>query len=137
MKKNSWQQINLKPIKDGIDGYLCVAENAIDIPFSVQRVYYIYNLNNPEAVRGKHAHKELEQAIFCVNGSFELWLDDGLMQEQTTLDSPEKGVYMGAGVWHVMNNFSSDCVILVLASDFFDEQDYIRDYAEFKEFCHK
>jgi dTDP-4-dehydrorhamnose 3,5-epimerase-like enzyme len=132
--KSKWQRINLKPIKDGIDGYLCVAENAIDIPFAIKRVYYIYNLNNPEAIRGKHAHKKLEQAIFCMNGSFELCLDDGLKQEQIFLDTPEMGVYMETGVWHVMNKFSSDCVILVLASDYFDEDDYIREYEEFKEY---
>jgi dTDP-4-dehydrorhamnose 3,5-epimerase-like enzyme len=131
---NNTRLIKLEPIKDGIDGYLCVAENQMDIPFAVKRVYYIYNLNNPQAIRGKHAHKKLEQVIFCLKGSFDLLLDDGIEKEKVKMEIPQEGLYMGAGVWHVMNNFSDDCVILVLASDFFDEADYIRDYDEFIKF---
>ncbi|MCF7920479.1 MAG: FdtA/QdtA family cupin domain-containing protein [Candidatus Cloacimonetes bacterium] len=134
MKVNNARIINLEPIIDGIDGYLCVAENQREIPFEIKRVYYIYNLDSPQAVRGKHAHRELEQVLFCLKGSFDLLLDDGFKQEKILMENPQTGIYMGTGVWHIMDNFSKDCVIMVLASDYFTEKDYIRDYDEFTRF---
>jgi dTDP-4-dehydrorhamnose 3,5-epimerase-like enzyme len=122
--------IKLQYIDDGPDGSITVADRTT-IPFPIQRVYYITGTSGG-ALRGRHAHKTLRQAIFCVNGSFELELDDGKQTTSVCLDTPYQGIYMGPYVWHVMRSFSPECVILVLASAPYDESDYIRDYAEFR-----
>ncbi|HEX2185041.1 MAG TPA: FdtA/QdtA family cupin domain-containing protein [Chloroflexota bacterium] len=125
-------EIRLQHFDDGIDGFLAIAEATKSIPFPIRRVYWITQLSNPHAVRGKHAHKTLQQVIFCLNGSFELELDDGEARTSVVLDRPDRGIYLGPGLWHVMRRFSPDCVILVLASALYDEADYIRDYRAFK-----
>ena len=81
-----------------------------------------------------HAHKELEQIIFCINGSFKLLLDDGENQQFIYLSDPNRGIYMGPKLWHKMFEFSSDCIILVFASDLYNEKDYIRNFNEFLDF---
>lgn len=129
--------VQLPQIEDGIDGCISVVENLKHIKFEIKRVYYIYNLGNANAIRGKHCHKELEQVIFCVNGSFLLSVDDGENKQAIVLDKPNSGVYLGTNLWHTMTNFSKDCVLLVLASDFFAESDYIRDYEQFLEYVGK
>ena len=129
--------MNLPVIADGIDGKLSVAEGLHNIPFDIKRVYYIYDLENFHAIRGKHAHKQLEQVIFCINGSFVLQLDDGHAREEIFINQRNTGVYLGTGLWHTMTQFSKDCVLLVLASDYYNEQDYIRDYSEFIAFIDK
>jgi dTDP-4-dehydrorhamnose 3,5-epimerase-like enzyme len=126
--------ITLPVFPDGDDGKLTFAEGLRTIPFEIKRVYYIYDLEKPDAIRGKHAHKELEQAIFCVNGSYTIGLDDGHNKEELFIDKPNKGVYLGTGLWHTMTNFSKDCVLLVMASDYYYESDYIRDYDQFLKF---
>jgi dTDP-4-dehydrorhamnose 3,5-epimerase-like enzyme len=125
-------QIRLQHFDDGRDGFLAIAEHTRSIPFPIRRVYWITHLGNPDAVRGRHAHKTLHQAIFCVNGAFELELDDGTTRTRVLLDRPDHGIYLGPGVWHTMRRFSPDCVILVLASALYDEADYLRDYASFR-----
>ena len=97
----------------------------------MSRIYYINNLHNSRAIRGKHAHKRLEQIIFCINGFFTLSLDDGKEKEKIVIDNPYLGLKLGRLIWLTMANFSKDCVILVLANDYYDESDYIRDYDEF------
>jgi dTDP-4-dehydrorhamnose 3,5-epimerase-like enzyme len=126
--------IELKTIADGIDGTIAVAENFKHIPFEIKRVYYIYNLDNANAIRGKHAHKELEQVLFCINGKCEIGLDDGENQQGVILDKPHIGLYLGVKLWHTMKKFSDNCILLVLASDVYKESDYIRNYVEFKEY---
>lgn len=126
--------IHLCQIQDGEDGTISVAEEHRDIPFKTKRVYYIYNLDNPTAIRGKHAHKELQQVIFCLHGSYTLDLDDGINKMELRIDNPATGVYLGPGLWHTMFDFSPDCVLMVMASDYYDEADYIRDYNAFLEF---
>ena len=84
--------------------------------------------------RGHHAHKKLEQVIFCVNGSFKLIVNDGSAEQEIFLNTAEKGVFLGHNLWHTMSDFSSDCIILVIASDEFDENDYIRDFKKFKHY---
>ncbi|MGD2085697.1 MAG: FdtA/QdtA family cupin domain-containing protein [Candidatus Aminicenantes bacterium] len=126
--------IKLQTIVDGIDGTIAVAENFNHIPFEIHRAYYIYNLGNPKAVRGKHAHKKLEQVLFCINGSCEIGLDDGENQQAVILDKPNIGVYLGAELWHTMKKFSDNCILLVLASDVYNEKDYIRCYDEFTDY---
>ena len=128
--KNS-RFIELPKIVDGIDGTISIAENYNQVPFEIKRVYYIYNLHNPNAVRGKHAHKKLEQALFCINGSCEIGLDDGSLTQTIELHQPHIGVYLGVNLWHTMNHFSNQCILLVMASDVYKENDYIRNYQEF------
>src|SRR3989339_40300 len=123
--------VRLKYFDDHADGNLVIAESQRSVPFDIKRVYYITNLGNQTAIRGKHAHKKLEQYIFCVNGSFKLLLDDGTNKQELILDSPYYGIRLGVKLWHEMSNFSNDCVILVFSADYYDEADYIRDYNEF------
>lgn len=113
------------------DGNLVIGESLKAIPFEIKRLYYINNLFNKKAVRGKHAHKKLEQIIFCINGTFRLCLDDGKTKQNITMDNPYWGVRLGPMLWHTMDKFSKDCVILVVASDYYKESDYIRSYEEF------
>lgn len=128
---NNSSIIELPLIKDAKDGLISVANSSDNIPFEFKRAYYIYGLNNPNAIRGMHAHKKLQQVIFCINGSFSLSLDDGSQKQVITLDRPNIGIYMGIELWHTMKNFSKDCIILVFASDYYNENDYIRNYSQF------
>lgn len=103
------------------------------IPFEIKRVYFIYGTRDGVS-RGFHAHKELQQVALCVSGRCRMLFDDGFERESLWLDSPEKGVLIGSLVWREMIDFSSDCVLLVLASEHYKEDDYIRDYEEFLTF---
>jgi dTDP-4-dehydrorhamnose 3,5-epimerase-like enzyme len=123
--------IKLQYFDDFPDGALVIGEAHKNIPFDIKRVYYITNLSNSKAVRGLHAHKKLEQYIFCLSGSFRLHLDDGKVKQNITMNNPYYGVRLGPGLWRKMTKFSRDCVILVLASEYFDQSDYIRNYDEF------
>ncbi len=124
--------VQLSYFDDGPDGLLVIAEENKNIPFAIKRVYYISNFKNKnQAIRGKHAHRTLTQVIFCVQGSFDLELDDGVNSQLISMGNPRQGVILGRMLWHTMKNFSEDCVILVLASDYYDESDYIRNYDEF------
>lgn len=111
-------------------GSLVVAENNKNIPFDVKRFYYIYNVK-PDVPRGFHAHRELMQLAFCVKGSFKMVMDNGIDKQEVYIDQPNKGLIIPPLVWHEMHNFSEDCIMLILASDYYDENDYIRDYDNF------
>ena len=101
------------------------------IPFSIKRVYYLYDVPlNGE--RGGHAHKNLFQVLIALNGSFEIFLDDGKKTKKIVLNRPDIGLYIPNGIWREMNKFSKNSVCLVLASEDYDENDYIRNYQEFK-----
>lgn len=123
--------IQLQHFNDFPDGNLVIGEAEKNIPFRIKRFYFINDLFNKKSVRGKHAHKKLQQYIFCLSGKFILGLDDGTRKQEITMDSPYVGVKLGPMLWHTMKNFSNDCVILVIANDYYDEKDYIRDYTEF------
>ena len=112
-------------------GSLIVLNHLQDIPFTVKRVYYIHGTKDGVS-RGFHAHKELHQLAICVSGSCRMVLDDGYSREEVLMQSPEVGVDLPPFLWHEMHDFSSDCVLLVLASDLYEEDDYIRDYELFK-----
>jgi dTDP-4-dehydrorhamnose 3,5-epimerase-like enzyme len=100
------------------------------VPFDIKRVYYIYH--TAEGVsRGYHAHKDLKQVAICVSGKCKMILDSGISREEVWLDTPTKGLLIDSMVWREMHNFSDDCVLLVLASEHYDELDYIRDYQKF------
>ncbi|MEY8241646.1 MAG: FdtA/QdtA family cupin domain-containing protein [Cycloclasticus sp.] len=111
-------------------GGLAVIEGGKTIPFDIKRTYYIYDTKQGVS-RGFHAHRDLKQIAFCVSGSCEILLDDGKSKESVLLDDPLKALRIDEMVWHEMHDFSEDCVLLVLASDFYDECDYIRNYEEF------
>ena len=125
--------IKFKVFKDYPDGDLFIAEARREIPFDVKRIYFINNFKDGSVVRGRHAHKKLKQVIICLSGSFDLLLDDGHKRQILKMDNPGIGVLLGNYLWHEMNNLSDDCVILVLAGDYYRESDYIRDYDKFIE----
>jgi len=126
--------IKLQFFNDFPDGNLVIGEALKNIPFPIKRFYAINDLFRREAQRGRHAHKKLEQVIFCLNGSFSLSLDDGRTKQQILMNSPYYGIRLGPKLWHVMSNFSKDCVILVVANNYFQESDYLRDYQKFLEY---
>lgn len=119
------------PIHGNYDGNLVALEKGHGLPFDVKRVYYIWG-TQPNVVRGKHAHRKLEQMIVCVSGSCDFILDDGENREVIRLNTPSKGLYVKHNIWREFTDFSDDCVIMVLASEYYDEADYIRDYEVFK-----
>ena len=129
--------VQLNKIHDGHDGSLCVIDGLKSVPFDIKRVYFINNLENCVSVRGKHAHKELWQVIFCISGSFTLGLDDGHQKQEIHMFRDNVGVILGPALWHTMHSFSSGCVLLVAASDYYDESDYIRNYDDFLAEVHK
>lgn len=121
--------------RDNATGKLTFLESGMgkDIPFDIRRVYYIYDVA-PGERRGFHAHKKLEQYLICIHGSCTILLDDGSKQENIVLNDPSTGLYVGPGMWREMYNFSPGAVLLVLASEYYDEDDYIRDYDMFKSY---
>jgi len=129
--------IRLQFYNDFSDGNLVIGESERSVPFEIKRIYFINNLFNPDAIRGEHAHKKLKQIVFCINGSFVLNLDDGVNKQKITMNNPYYGIKLYARLWHTMTDFSKDCVILVLADDYYKEDDYIRDYDEFLEYINK
>ena len=121
----------LPRIVDDRDGVLCIMNSLQEIPFEIKRMYYINNLDPKSSLRGKHAHRKLRQVIFCINGCFTLTLDDGETQQDILMREDNIGIILNPMLWHTMHDFSSGCVLLVAASDYYDEADYIRDYDEF------
>ncbi len=114
-------------------GNLSVVENGVTLPFDVKRVYYLYDVPGGED-RGSHAHRDLEQLIVAASGSFTVTLDDGKCKRSFFLNRPDQGLYVKPGMWRELTDFSSGAVALVLASDIYKKEDYIRDYDEFLEF---
>lgn len=121
--------LNISALGDA-RGQLVVCENMRNVPFDIKRVYYLTGTIDGVS-RGFHAHKELEQVAVCVSGKCLMVLDDGQIKEEVWLDSPLKVIKIDRMVWHEMHYFSADCVLLVMASDYYDEADYIRDYSVF------
>jgi dTDP-4-dehydrorhamnose 3,5-epimerase-like enzyme len=113
-----------------IKGNITVIENNKTVPFDVKRIYYLYDVPGGEA-RGGHAHRNLYQLIVAASGSFNVVLNDGKNTKTITLNRPYQGLFIVPGIWRELDNFSSGSVCLVLASEKYDENDYIRDYNEF------
>jgi hypothetical protein len=111
-------------------GNITAINNLAEIPFEIKRVYYLYDVPGGQ-VRGGHGHKELQQLILAATGSFDLIVNDGNVKRRFILNRPNIGVYMPAGLWRELDNFSSGSICLVLASMEYTEDDYIRDYDEF------
>lgn len=114
-------------------GDISVIENGETIPFDVKRIYYLYDVPGGES-RGGHAHKELQQLILAASGSFTVTLDDGKVRRTFNLNRPYQGLLVKPGIWRTLDDFSSGSVCLVLASEKYDKDDYMRDYNEFIEF---
>lgn len=124
-----YKLLNFK-IKGDHTGSLVALEQGDAFPFDLKRVYYIWGTER-NVVRGRHAHKKLEQVIICVAGSCDFMLDNGVKKTVVSLNSPSQGLYIKHNVWREFTNFSTDCVVMVLASEHYDEQDYIKNYDEF------
>ena len=114
-------------------GRLVALEEHKDIPFEIKRVYYMYDTGKG-VTRGQHAHKSLEQILICIHGSCKLMLDNGKEKKIVSLEKPYEGLYISNNIWREMYDFSSDAVLMVLASDVYKEEDYIRNYDEFLKF---
>ncbi len=114
-------------------GNLTVVENGKDLPFDVKRVYYLYDVPGGES-RGSHAHRNLNQLIIAASGSFTVTLSDGVKKKSFFLNCPYKGLLVRPGMWRDLDDFSSGAVCMVLASEVYKAEDYIRDYNEFLEF---
>ncbi len=112
------------------EGKLVALEKNEDFPFEIKRVYYIWD-TQADAVRGKHAHRALEQVIICMSGSCDFILDDGKQRVTVHLNDPTQGLHLKHNIWREFTNFSKDCIVVVLASEHYDEVDYIRNYDEF------
>ena len=123
--------------KHGDDrGQLVALEENKEVPFNIKRVYYMYDTG--EGVhRGFHAHKNLQQILICVHGSCKIRLDNGKEKKVVVLDKPYEGLYVSNNMWREMYDFSKDAVLMVLASQLYDENDYIRDYDEFLRFVRR
>ena len=112
-------------------GSLVSLEANKNIPFDIKRVYYIFDTKN-DVVRGKHAHKNLQQILIAVSGSCKVLVDNKKEKQIFDLDNPAKGLYIENNVWREMFEFSKDCVLLVLASEIYNKEDYIYNYEDFK-----
>ena len=108
-------------------------ENKIDLPFDVKRIYYLYDVKN-SSIRGEHAHKDLFQVIFGLNQGLKIKIDDGQNQKIFSLNNSNQGLLIVPGIWRSLTEFFPESICLVLASELYSEEDYIRDYNEFLNF---
>ena len=111
-------------------GSLTPVQNGIEIPFDIQRVFYLYDVPGG-AERGAHAHRTLQQFVIAASGSFDITIDDGRNKKTVHLNRPYMGLHIQPLIWDYMSNFSSGAIVLVLASSVYNENDYVRDYNEF------
>lgn len=127
---NTFFSLKKLEIKGDETGSLIAIESGKNINFDIKRVYYIFDTKS-DIVRGKHAHQNLKQLLICVSGSCKILLDNGIKKNVVELSSPNEGVYINDLIWREMYDFSQDCVLLVLADNLYDEDDYVKDYNDF------
>ena len=113
------------------NGNLTVVENDNPIPFEIKRTYYLYDIPGGES-RGGHSHSNLQQLLVAISGSFDVVIDDGVRQCRYSLNRPYQGLLIAPGIWRVLENFSSGSVCLCIASEHYSEDDYVREYDDFK-----
>lgn len=130
-----YELLNFRTLGDE-RGSLIAIEEGYDTPFEIKRIYYIFDTKHG-VERGFHAHINLKQIAIAVKGSCTFVLDDGERREDIKLDNPNQGLFIEGLIWREMKDFSSDCVVLVLASEHYDENDYIRCYNKFKKIKNK
>ena len=131
---NSYKLINFQTLGDE-RGALIAIEEGYNTPFDIKRVYYIFDTKKG-VERGFHAHIKLKQIAIAVKGSCTFILDNGIKREEINLNNPNQGLFIEGLIWREMKNFSSDCVLIVIASEHYDEKDYIRDYDYFLKVAH-
>ena len=127
-----YELVKLRNFKDE-RGNLVTIEKDLGVPFDIKRVYYIFG-NKSNLRRGFHSHKKLKQVLICVSGSCTIHIDDGYETKEVLLNDPTVGLFLDNNIWREMYDFSSDAVLVVLASEIYQEEDYIRNYEEFLEF---
>lgn len=135
MEKTSIYNCNVLelPKIENRSGNITPINSLVEVPFDIKRIYYLYDV--PGGVeRGGHAHKELYQLIVAASGSFDVLLDDGVNKKTVNLNRPYYGLYVMPGIWRELMNFSSGAICMVLASQLYSENDYIRDYKNFIQF---
>jgi len=125
------QIVEIPKVKNA-NGNIGIIENDV-IPFAIKRVYYLYDVPS-SAKRGGHAHKNLTQLLVPLSGSFDVVLKDGINEVTVTLNKPDKGLLINSNTWRELENFSSGAVCMVIASQVYTEEDYIRDYDQFLEY---
>jgi len=135
MRSSSIFDCNIIPLKKihNTAGNITVLEGNKNIPFDINRIYYLYDIPGGES-RGGHAHKELKQLLIAVSGCFDILLDDGLNKKVVNLNRPDFGLLIVPGIWRELFGFSSGAICLVIASHRYDENDYYRDYDKFKKY---
>lgn len=126
---NDCIKVALPKIKSS-EGNLVVLENGVNLPFDIRRIYYLYDVPFGSE-RGGHAHRELQQYIVALSGSFTVIVDDGIERKEIFMNNPSEALFLREGIWREINNFSSGSICLVLASKEFSEADYIRDYQDY------
>ena len=131
----SYKLVDFKTLGDE-RGSLIAIEEGYNAPFQIKRVYYMYDTGK-NVVRGKHAHKTLQQILVCVHGSCKVLLDNGKEKKIVLLEKPYEGLYISNDMWREMYDFSSDAVLMVFASEVYNESDYIRNYDEFIDFVNR
>lgn len=131
--EKDYKLIDFKIYPDERGKLTSLTENQ-EIPFEIKRIYYTWDMPH-EAIRGGHAHKELDEVVICLSGSCDFVLDDGKEKITITLDKPNIGLYIKANLWRDFRNFSKDCIVLLIASDCYKTDDYIRDYDEYIKTC--
>ncbi len=129
MKKNSVYDCSIVELPQihNKAGNITAIENNKTIPFEIKRIYYLYDIPGGED-RGAHGHKKLQQFIIAASGSFDVTIDDGVNKRTFNLNHPNRALHLVSGMWRELSNFSSGAICLVLASEKYDEKDYIRDY---------
>ncbi len=134
-KRNTVYDCNILPLSKihNRAGNITIIEGEKDVPFPIKRIYYLYDIPSGET-RGGHAHKELYQLIVATSGSFDVLLDDGKNKKMVTLNRPDYALMVVPGIWRELFEFSSGAICLVLASQKYDENDYLREYIQFKNY---
>lgn len=129
LQLSAWMLVDI-PLVNDHRGSLCVAEANRHVPFPIERVYWIYGVPR-DTQRGRHAHRSVQELVIATAGEFDVHCDNGIDRDTIHLDDPSRGLLLGSGVWRELDAFSPGAVCLVLASDAYEEDEYVRDYSVF------